>query len=207
MKKGIFITFEGIDGCGKSTQSKLVYGRLKKNGYRAIFTREPGGTKLSECIRRILLNPRNEISPLAELFLYESGRAEHVKKTILPAIRSRSIVICDRFFDATTAYQGYGRGLDIKMIEKLNYFASQGIVPDLTILLDIPASEGLKRAKKLNKHDRMEKERSSFYDKVRRGYLALAKKFPKRIRIVKTSGTIEETNSKILSIIKEKYGI
>ncbi|MCX5782537.1 MAG: dTMP kinase, partial [Elusimicrobia bacterium] len=180
MKKGIFITFEGIDGCGKSTQSKLIYDYLKKNGHKVVYTREPGGTKFAEYIRNILLNPKNQISPLAELFLYESGRAEHVKRTILPAIKSKSIIICDRFFDATIAYQGYGRGLDIKMIEKLNYFASQGIIPDLTILLDISASEGLKRVKKLKKNDRMEKEKISFYNKVRRGYLLLAKKFPKR---------------------------
>src|SRR5271157_786725 len=150
IRKGLFITFEGIDGCGKSTQSKLLAGRLKRAGYKVVYTREPGGTRLAEKLRDILLHPANKISPLAELFLYEASRAEHVSKIILPAVRSKKIVVCDRFFDATVAYQGYGRGLDLNVIETLNRFASTGLTPDLTILLDISAREGLKRAKALN---------------------------------------------------------
>jgi len=204
IKEGIFITFEGIDGCGKSTQSKLLCDYLIRNGYGVVYTREPGGTKLAESLRNMLLNPRNMISPLAELFLYESSRSEHVRSIILPALKAKKIVVCDRFSDATIAYQGYGRGLDLKMIGDLNRFSSAGLTPDLTILLDIPAAEGLKRAKHLKQNDRMEKENLSFYESVRRGYLALAEKFPKRIKLVKTSGTIEETHSIILGIVKRK---
>lgn len=200
MKKGIFITFEGIDGCGKSTQSRLVYNYLKKKGYGVVFTREPGGTKLAEAVREMLLNPKNTISPLAELFLYESSRAEHVKEIIAPALKAKKIVICDRFSDATVAYQGYGRGLDKNMINTLNDFASSGIKPGLTILLDIPVKEGLGRAKSLKKNDRMEKEKLSFYGRVRAGYLKQAKLFPKRIKLIKTAETVERTSS---AIIKE----
>ena len=201
IKKGMFITFEGIDGCGKSTQSKLLSEHLEKAGYEVIYTREPGGTRLAERLRDILLDPGNKISALSELFLYEASRAEHVSRIILPAIRSKKIVVCDRFFDATVAYQGYGRGLDLKMIDALNHFASSGITPDLTILLDIPASEGLKRAKALKKSDRMEKEAISFYEKVRKGYIAIAGKFPKRVKIVRNADAVEKTQSVIRGIV------
>lgn len=204
MKNGLFITFEGIDGCGKSTQSKLLYDYFVRNGYRVVYTREPGGTKLAESLRKILLDPKNKITPLAELLLYESSRSEHVSRIILPALKAKKIVVCDRFSDATIAYQGYGRGLGLNMIDSLNRFASCGVSPDLTILLDIPAKEGLKRAKALKGTDRMEKEKISFYEKVRKGYLSLAKEFPERIKVVKTAGTIEETHSMILRIVKEK---
>ena len=204
MRKGMFITFEGIDGCGKSTQSKLLCSHLRKNGHEVIFTREPGGTALAEGLRDLLLDPANKISALAELFLYEASRAEHVSKIIIPALKKKKIVVCDRFFDATIAYQGYGRGLDLNMIESLNRFASFGLSPDMTILLDLPAGEGLRRAKALNKSDRMEKEKISFYEKVRKGYLSLARKFPKRVKVVKTSDSIENTQAMIRGIIGKK---
>ena len=204
IRKGMFITFEGIDGCGKSTQSKLLSESLRKRGYSVVYTREPGGTKLAEALRTILLDPDNHISALAELMLYEASRAEHVSKIILPAIKSRKIVICDRFFDATNAYQGYGRGLGLNMIDTLNRFASLGVTPDLTVLLDIPAREGLKRAKALKKSDRMETEKISFYEKVRKGYLSIARKYPARVKVVKTEDSVEKTQASILKIIGDK---
>ena len=200
-KKSLFITFEGIDGCGKSTQANLLYKLLKNKGFSVILTREPGGTKLAESIRKILLDPKNKISPLAELFLYEASRAEHVNEIILPALRAKKIVICDRFYDATVAYQGYARGLKLNMIETLNRFAAAGIKPDLTIILDIPAKEGLRRAKELKKTDRMETEKLSFYEKVRKGYLSLGRKYPQRIKIIKTEDTVAKTHLNILKLL------
>lgn len=204
MRKGIFITFEGTDGCGKTTHARLLYLYLRKNGRSAVFTREPGGTPLAESVRKILLDSRHHISPLAELLLYEASRAEHVAKIILPALKAGKTVVCDRFFDATVAYQGYGRGLDLKMIEQLNAFASRGLTPDLTILLDVAPEKGLTRIKKLRKNDRMEKEKISFYRKVRSGYLSLARKFSGRIKVFSSAGSVAETQGRIRDVITEK---
>jgi dTMP kinase len=206
MNKGFFITFEGCEGCGKSTQSNLLYQYLKKKGLNVVHTREPGGTRAAESIRKVLLDPRNSITPLAELLLYEASRAQHAAEVILPALKAGSIVICDRFTDATLAYQGYARGLDLDTIQKLNRIATQGLVPDLTILLDIAVEEGLAKARGLKKGsfatgDRLEREDVSFHRKVRKGYLALARKEPKRIKIIKTASTIEKTQQKIRAAI------
>ena len=151
MKKGFFITFEGGEGCGKSTQSFLLYELLKKKGYKAVHTREPGGTKVSEAVRRIILDPASRISPMAELFLYETARIQHIVDVIFPALKAGKSVICDRFTDATIAYQGFGRGLDLSVIKKLNTIAACGLKPDLTIYLDIPPKTGLLRARSIKK--------------------------------------------------------
>lgn len=206
MKKGIFITFEGCEGCGKSTHSLLVYEHLKKQGFEVVLTREPGGTMTAEAIRRVLLDPANKVSPLAELFLYEAARAQHTEDTIIPALKAGNIILCDRFTDATIAYQGYGRGLDFDVIKKLNTIASSGIKPDLTIYLDISIEKGLKKARTLNKDsfqdgDRIERENIEFHKKVKEGYLELAAKETERIKIVSSSDTIEVTHKKIINII------
>ena len=176
MKKrsGIFIAFEGIDGCGKSTQAKKLYACLKKKGYSVMLLREPGGTPVSEKIRRILLDRRLDISPLTELFLYEAARSQLAESAIIPALDKGQVVICDRYFDSTTAYQGYGRGIDIRLVERLNQAASLGIKPDLTFILDVDYRTSLMRRSK--KPDRLEIEKKAFFNRVRRGFRSLTSK-------------------------------
>ncbi len=197
VSKGVFITFEGIEGCGKSTHSKLLFEYLKKSGYRVVHTREPGGTKLGEAVRRVLLDsPEIQISDLAELFLFEACRAQIVKEIIKPALDRDSIVISDRFSDATFSYQGYGGRVDLKAIKTLDRVATAGIVPDLTMLLDIDTSEGLRRARKKG-IDRIEKKDISYHNRVRAGYLKLSRRHPGRIRRMEVSGQISEVQAKI----------
>ncbi|MDO8535983.1 MAG: dTMP kinase [Candidatus Omnitrophota bacterium] len=197
LKNSILITFEGVEGCGKSTHSKLLSEYLKSAGYRTVHTREPGGTKLGEAVRRVLLDsPGICISDLAELFLFEACRAQIVKEVIKPALGKDSIVISDRFSDATLSYQGYGGGVELKSIKTLDRVATAGVVPDLTILLDIDTMEGLRRARKKG-IDRMEKKDLSYHKRVRAGYLKLAGKSRGRMKIVKVSGPIPDVQAKI----------
>lgn len=197
LKKGLFITFEGVEGCGKSTHSALLSEYLERSGYRVVRTREPGGTKLGEAVRRVLLNsPGINISDMSELFLFEACRAQIVKDVIAPALAKRSIVISDRFSDATFSYQGYGGRIDMKAIEMLDRIATDGVYPDMTILLDIGTLEGLKRARKKG-IDRMEKKDLSYHRRVRAGYLALARKYPGRIKKIGVSGPIDEVQEHI----------
>ncbi|GHT59760.1 thymidylate kinase [Endomicrobiia bacterium] len=206
-KKHIFITIEGGEGSGKTTQSLLLKKFFEQKNYEVLLTREPGGTVLAEAIRRILLNPGLHLVPLSELFLYEAARAQHMKELVIPSLKSGKVVICDRFTDATVAYQGYGRKLSVELINKLNFTASFGISPTLTIHLDIVPFKGLTKAKKLNKEsygtdgDRIERESIRFHNSVRNGYLSQAKKYPKRIKVVKTQKTPEETQDLIREII------
>lgn len=191
LKKGIFITFEGIEGCGKSTHSKLIFEYLKKLGYDCVYTREPGGTKLGEEIRKVLLSSNGvRISDLAELFLFEACRSQIVKEVIEPVLDKKKIVICDRFGDATVCYQGYGGKIDIKVIKALNRISTGNLTPDLTILIDIDTSEGLKRARKKG-IDRMESKDVAYHKRVRAGYLRNAKDEPKRIKVIKMEGSID----------------
>jgi len=197
--KGMFITFDGPEGCGKSTHSKLIVEYLRSKGKDVVHTREPGGTKIGEEIRNVLLSPRNKgMAVMTEAFLYLAARAEIVNEIILPNIKKGKIVICDRFQDATVVYQGYAGGLNIKILDELGKIASAGLKPDLSIFLDIDAALGLKRA---GCKDRMEKKSISFHKRVRNGYLALAKKEPSRIKVVKVKGSIEETQEKIRKIL------
>jgi dTMP kinase len=209
-KKGIFITFEGGDGAGKSTQLKLLVNYIKsKNnfGYKGIVSgREPGGSNISENIRTILLNPENEVAPLAELLLYEANRAQNVKDFVIPNLLKDYIVICDRFTDSTLAYQGYARGLDLEMIKTLNRIASYEITPDLTIYLDFPIQRALSKARGLKKDsyengDRIERENIYFHRKVRKGFLTIAKNEPKRIKVIKVADKIEDTHKKIVDAV------
>ena len=181
--KSKFITFEGSEGCGKSTQSEMLYCYLKSKGLPVIYLREPGGVKLSEKIREILLDPESKISPEAETLLYMAARAQVVRDIIRPALESGKIVICDRFMDSTIAYQGFGLGVDIKMIKSIGKFATSGIKPDLTLFLDLPVKKGLKHRD--NCKDRIEQRSFKYHEMVRRGYLKLARLEPKRIKIVK----------------------
>ncbi len=195
---GKFITFEGIEGAGKTTQARALFDFLQKQGYEVCFTREPGGTLLGDKIRGILADISNkDILPETELFLFAASRFQHVRKVILPAIREGKIVICDRFTDATTAYQGYGRGIDLEIIEKVNILATGNLKPDLTIYLDIEPRKGFLRVasrtiKTKNETDRIEKEGIAFFEKVRKGYLELAENDPQRIKVINGLGDIDK---------------
>ncbi len=193
----MFITFEGIEGCGKSTQAKRLANRLRELAVPLVFTLEPGGTSVGQKIRRILLDSRNRhLSPLAELLLYAADRAQHVEEVIKPALDQDKWVLCDRFFDATTVYQGYARGLDMKLIVTLNEKASPGIRPDITFLIDCAVEIGLERALKRNEiqfqegQDRFEREKKDFHEAVREGYLHMA--MEDRERFVVVDGILKE---------------
>ncbi len=205
---GFFITFEGIEGCGKSTQVRLLSEALSREGIPCAATREPGGTPIGGKIREILLNPDHKgIVPEAELLLYAADRAQHVIETIRPALNSGKVVICDRFTDATVAYQGFGRGLDASLISRLNEIASQGLKPGLTVLLDCPAEIGIKRALERNsknshiRDDRFEQEAMEFHNMVRRGYLAIAKDEPQRVKVVDAQKEIQSMHGEIWGIV------
>jgi dTMP kinase len=202
LDKGLFISFEGIEGTGKTIQSKLLYEHFKKTGYTVILTEEPGGTRISLKIRDMLLSVENkEITPITELLLYNASRAQHLKEVILPVLKKGGIVITDRFADSTVAYQGYGRGIDLKLIDSLERMVTEGIKPDITFLLDLDAETGLLRNKGINKTDRLELEALEFHKKVRDGYLQVAAKEPGRIKLIDASGSIEEIQRKIIDTI------
>ena len=188
----MFITFEGVEGTGKSTQVKLLAEYMSQLGYSVVSTREPGGTDIGECIRDVLLEPENdEMVSVAEIFLYLASRAQHVEELILPALGAGEVVICDRFSDATVAYQGYGRGFDLGSLESMNAIATGGLEPDLTILLDLNAETGLSR-KGSEDLNRLDNEDIVFHRKVRQGYLAIARNSSGRVKIVKAAGTVED---------------
>lgn len=198
LKKGLFVTFEGPEGCGKSTQSKLLYDYLKKRAYNCIYTREPGGTELGERIRGILLHSKDiNISNLAELFLFEANRSQIVGDIIRPGLAKGRIVICDRFSDATFSYQGYGGGVPLKDIKALDDIATGRLKPDLTILLDIDTATGLKRATSKGV-DRMETKDAAYHRRVRAGYLKLAKANPDRIKVIKVRDGIKRTQGLVM---------
>jgi len=202
----LFITFEGIDGCGKSTQVSRFEATLNERGIPLVITSEPGGTKIGQAIRKILLDVDNaDIIPLAEFFLYEADRAQHVSEIIKPALDAGKWVICDRYFDATTVYQGVFMGHHEKLIEQLNYEASLGCEPDITFLLDCPAEIGLKRIEKRDKtdrkRDRFEKKSLDFHIKIRYGYLALAHKHKNRFKIIDSTLQEDHVERKIREII------
>jgi len=204
-KKGLFITLEGPDGSGKSTQSLLLARYLKRHGHKVVRTREPGGTSIAESLRRIILNPKNRISKITEVLLYEAGRAQHTSELILPALRQGKTVICERYNDATLAYQGYGRKLDIQMVKELNRIASSGLKPDLTLLLDLDVREGLRRIRKISggRMDRMERESIKFHQRVREGYHELASREPGRVKLIKVKRTPEKTHLEVVKAIKK----
>ncbi|MFA6078877.1 MAG: dTMP kinase [Candidatus Omnitrophota bacterium] len=208
LKKGVFITFEGVEGCGKSTQSKLLYDELKKTGYACVHTREPGGTKTGEEIRKVLLHSKvGNITALTELLLFEACRAEIVDEVIRPAIKSKRIVICDRFSDATMSYQGYGGKVPLNIIRAVDTVATGALQPDITILLDIDIVTGLRRARSKGV-DRMESKDISYHRAVRNGYLKLAKKYPGRIKVIKVREGIEAVQEKVrreVEIVIQKY--
>ena len=193
---GKLIVLEGGEGCGKSTQLSLLNNYLQEKGFQTIVTREPGGIKLSEQIREILLNPSNEeMSPRTELFLYQASRAQYVHEIIKPNLAQGKIALADRFYYSTIAYQGYGRNLDLDLIKKMNSYVVDNLTPDLVIILDIPVEIGLQRARKITgpKGDRMEQEKIAFHEKVRQGYLKLKELLPEEnIIIIDATQSIEK---------------
>ena len=206
----LFITFEGVEGSGKTTQIQRLKRYLKRRGVPCKVTREPGGPPISEKIRKILLDPNHrKLIPLSELLLYEAARAQHIYEVIKPFLKKGNIVLCDRFNDATLAYQGYGRKIDRELIRKLNRLSSQGIKPDLTFLLDCPSNLGLKRALQRNrlsrneKEGRFEREKIKFHHRVRKGYLAIAKKEPHRVKVIDTRAGEKKVFEKIREIVDE----
>ena len=202
---GFFITFEGIDFCGKTTQAKKLASYLKRKGYEVVLIREPGGERISEKIRKILLSEKNEqMTHVTELLLYLASRAQLTERIILPNLKQKKIVICDRYSDSTLAYQGYGRGLNKNMIRNLNRVASSGLSPDLTILLDVPVEISLKRKAKEKKNkggDRLEKERFEFHQRIRDGYLKIAQKNKRRIKIIDGRKDQERTWQKVKAAV------
>ena len=197
----MFITFEGIEGCGKSTQAKKLADFLRKQNYKVLLTREPGGPKISEQIRDILLNPENEeMLPETELLLYLSSRCQHTGEWIIPALKQNEIVISDRYYDSSLAYQGAARNIDLKKILEINTFATFSLKPDITFLIDLPVEKGLDRLVK-NKIDRMEKESIEFHKRVRNHFLDIAKNDTKRLKIIDGKKNIEEIHNKIKQII------
>ena len=195
---GFFITFEGVEGCGKTTQIRLLSDFLSAQGLRTTLTREPGGCQIADKIRTILLDAENRaMSPLAELMLYAAARAQHVSEVISPALGAGNVVLCDRFCDATVAYQSFGRGIDREVIDTLNVHACQGVSPDLTVLVDCDPSLGLERARRRieassgPREERFELEELAFHKRVRAGYLKLAADQPERFLIINGSDSIE----------------
>lgn len=192
---GLFITLEGIDFCGKTTQAKKLVSYLGSKGYQALLLREPGGNKVAEKIRKVLLSRKNsDMTPLTELLLYEAARLQLTEKVILPALKQGKVVVCDRYADSSLAYQGYGRGLNRKMIDDLNRMATFGLSPDLTIVLDVPVAVSAKRRKREGKEkDRLEKEKSDFHKRIRQGFLKIAKGDRKRIKVIDGTGDVDLT--------------
>ena len=197
----LFITFEGADGCGKTTQIELLNKYLQEKGFKTLVTREPGAKGLGEKLREILLNYDGEVSPNCESFLFLADRAQHVDCVIKPALKDGVIVLCDRHTDSTVAYQGYGRQLDIEQIKKLNEIAVNGLKPDLTIVFDIDIETSMQRVGKTK--DRMESAGMDFFNRVRNGYLAIAKDEPNRVKVINAADTIERIHNQVVELVEK----
>jgi dTMP kinase len=203
LTKGKFYTFEGIDGCGKSTQLARVVERLRSVDTPCLVTREPGGTVISEKIRELLISPDNKaMCPETELLLYLAARAQHVREIIIPAIDRGETVLCDRFEQATFAYQGGGRGLDVDAIRGINGFATGGMTPDMTFIIDIPVEVSQERLNKIGKgKDRMESAGARFFERVRACYIKAASANPQKIKLLDGTRGVDELTDEILGVI------
>jgi dTMP kinase len=199
----VFITFEGPDGSGKTTQARLLAGWLGERGYEVVLTREPGGTDIGDQVRAVLHDPCNTaMDARAEILLYSASRAQHVAQRILPALAAGQVVISDRYADSTLAYQGYGRGLDLKMLGAITAFATQGLTPDLTLYLDLPPEEGLERRQSGGgEWNRLDAEALDFHQRVRAGYLELAGQEPERWAVIRATGSVEEVQEEIRRVV------
>jgi dTMP kinase len=200
-----FITFEGIDGCGKSTQMRMLASELRLRGIEVVTTREPGGTPLGTSLRKLLLDTEEQVDPLAELLLYAADRAQHVRTLVRPALDSGHVVLSDRYADATAAYQGAGRGFPSELISELIALATGGLMPDLTLIFDLTVDESQRRAQRRARkgiqQDRLDAEDAAFHTRVRDAYLKIAAAEPERVRIIDASGSVQETHSQVMRIV------
>lgn len=206
MGKGFFVTLEGVEGSGKTTQAALVADALRIAGYRVTVTREPGGTRAGEAIRAIFLDPAVSLHAAAELLLVLADRAQHVREKLKPALAAGEIVLSDRYSDSTVAYQGYGRGLDLKLLDELNRLASDGTRPDLTIVLDLVVETGLERTRArvrgdVRGPDRFEGEQVEFHRRVREGFLTIARDEPNRVITIDATRPMAEITTRIADAI------
>lgn len=207
MRKGIFITFEGNDGCGKTTVSKHIYEKMKAEGYPVIYTREPGGIDIAEQIREIILNPKNTaMDARTEALLYAASRRQHLVEKVIPALDEQKIVLCDRFIDSSLAYQGMGRGLGIDEVLDMNAFAVENHMPDATVFLDVSLEEGMKRIQQRGALDRLDNEAQEFHVLVSKGYEEVRKRFSSRMHLVNANQEVEkvceDTYKTIMEILK-----
>lgn len=198
---GLFITFEGADGCGKTTQMKLLNEYLRGKGFKTLLTREPGGKGLGEKVREILLNYDGEVSPVCESFLFLADRAQNVDCIIKPAVKEGVIVLCDRHTDSTIAYQGYGRGVNMDELHRLNNIATSGMKPDLTFVFDVDVETSQARVGK--EKDRMESAGIEFFERVRQGFLEIAKQEPNRVKVIDSTKSIEEIHKQVTGYIED----
>jgi dTMP kinase len=214
MRLGKLITFEGIDGCGKSTQMRLLEQYLTERGVAVVSTREPGGTELGRKVRSALLDGgKGSVEPLAELLLYAADRAQHVRQVVMPALGLGKVVLSDRFYDATTVYQGYARGFDLNLVNQLNELATGGLKPDLTLLFDLDVETGLKRTMRRGggagvaaaRPDRLDQEPVEFHERVRKAYLEIAAREPERFRVIHSAGPVEETFKLMIRAVRALF--
>ncbi|MDG2145439.1 MAG: dTMP kinase [Porticoccaceae bacterium] len=204
--QGKFITIEGTEGVGKTTNIEFIQHWLNRRGVEFVSTREPGGTPLAEQVRELLLTPREEkVGDSTELLLMFAGRAQHLDQVILPALDSGTSVLCDRFTDASYAYQGFGREMDGSLIAKLEQIVQGDLRPDLTLILDIPVEVGLKRASERSTPDRFEQEQIEFFDRVRQGYLKIAEENPERCAVIDASQSLEQVQASIEAVLENFY--
>lgn len=207
---GFFLTFEGVEGGGKTTQARRLAEALRKRGHTVLVTREPGGTEVGKVLRRLVLEPAGApLAAEAELLLLLADRAQHVRDVILPGLRDNAVVISDRFVDSTIAYQGYGRGIPLDLLHRLNSFASQACLPDFTVLLDVSVEVGLRRASQsrdASEGDRFEALAPDFHHRVRAGFKAIAQEHPQRVYVIDADQPIEPIHQQIVAIVLERMG-
>ncbi|HVN29266.1 MAG TPA: dTMP kinase [Candidatus Binataceae bacterium] len=208
MARGFFITLEGVEGSGKTTQAATLADALRNEGRAVIVTHEPGDTRAGEAIRKIFLDPEISLDIASELLLVLADRAQHVREKLRPGVEAGNVVISDRYSDSTVAYQGYGRGFDLPLLRQLNQLATAGMIPDLTIVLDCPAEVGIARTRervkgKPHKFDRFESEMLEFHRRVREGFLAAAKEEPERVRIIDSQQSYETVTAEILAAVHQ----
>lgn len=207
-QRALFITIEGIEGVGKSTNIAFIEDYLRRSGKALLVTREPGGTEIAEQIRNLLLSHQKEsLCEESELLLVFAARAQHLNQRILPALKRGEWVLCDRFTDATFAYQGEGRGLSVEMIARLESMVQGALRPDLTLILDVPVEVGLSRVRKRGQPDRFEQEKSAFFERVRQGYLAIAAKEPERCAVVDASQPLKAVQTDIQSLLDQRLSV